>query len=402
MRRPTLYKTIRVKQIAPGFSMSTSADDLMIGITYLSGDFTGTLHLLALANGVNIKDLNNYELVQDPDVSGPLVLENSPTTITNFYKRSGFPEGNYYYALCDADKVYMRTNLYLFTAGENKPPEAVSEASAYSISPLSETYQAAVFISWVASPNATNYILAAVPNEALPITQSMFIENGQDEGGNYNAVYQFNFPVGDSNVYLQFTITAINAFGESEPFTVTSEDTACFPKNTQVPVVDGYKNIQDIKVGDLVIGAYGERNTVIGLQKVLVSNNKMFKINGTHITSDHHPHLGFDRKFYVVEDPEKTSAYKRKHLIYNGTKYVEKHLEGLSKERLHIFQIGQKLRSVTGSTELKTIEPIELPKGDWLYNLVVDGSHTYFADGYAVTGWPNENDFNYDTWKHRV
>lgn len=33
-----------------------------------------------------------------------------------------------------------------------------------------------------------------------------------------------------------------------------------------------------------------------------------------------------------------------------------------------------------------------------LYNLVIDGSHTYHVDGYAVTGWPKEDDFDYDVW----
>jgi hypothetical protein len=36
-----------------------------------------------------------------------------------------------------------------------------------------------------------------------------------------------------------------------------------------------------------------------------------------------------------------------------------------------------------------------------LYNLVVGGSHTYHVDGYAVTGWPNEDDFDYDLWNLR-
>jgi len=31
-------------------------------------------------------------------------------------------------------------------------------------------------------------------------------------------------------------------------------------------------------------------------------------------------------------------------------------------------------------------------------NLVISGSHTYHVDGYAVTGWPREDDFNYDNW----
>ena len=42
-----------------------------------------------------------------------------------------------------------------------------------------------------------------------------------------------------------------------------------------------------------------------------------------------------------------------------------------------------------------------MPEDTQLYNLVVDGSHTYHVDGYAVTGWPSENDFDYDTWSRK-
>ena len=39
-----------------------------------------------------------------------------------------------------------------------------------------------------------------------------------------------------------------------------------------------------------------------------------------------------------------------------------------------------------------------MPSDTQLYNLVVGGSHTYHVDGYAVTGWPREDDFDYDRW----
>jgi hypothetical protein len=43
-------------------------------------------------------------------------------------------------------------------------------------------------------------------------------------------------------------------------------------------------------------------------------------------------------------------------------------------------------------------------QGHWpphtqLYNLVLGGSHTMRLDGYLVTGWPNEHDFDYDAWR---
>jgi len=34
-----------------------------------------------------------------------------------------------------------------------------------------------------------------------------------------------------------------------------------------------------------------------------------------------------------------------------------------------------------------------------LYNLILGGSHTYHVNGYLVTGWPQDVDFNYATWQ---
>ena len=44
------------------------------------------------------------------------------------------------------------------------------------------------------------------------------------------------------------------------------------------------------------------------------------------------------------------------------------------------------------------IEEVPMAFETKLYNLVTGGSHTYHADGYAVTGCPSEKDFDYDTW----
>jgi hypothetical protein len=48
-----------------------------------------------------------------------------------------------------------------------------------------------------------------------------------------------------------------------------------------------------------------------------------------------------------------------------------------------------------------SLETYSLPPDTQLYNLVVSGSHTYHVDGYAVTGFPREDDFDYDAWVPR-
>lgn len=58
------------------------------------------------------------------------------------------------------------------------------------------------------------------------------------------------------------------------------------------------KVIEDIKVGDEVLGAFGEVNVVLALHRPLLGTWKMCCINGEHNSSSHHPHVSVDKKFY--------------------------------------------------------------------------------------------------------
>jgi hypothetical protein len=74
-------------------------------------------------------------------------------------------------------------------------------------------------------------------------------------------------------------------------------------------------------------------------------------------------------------------------------------LHGLKKGRTQVMTLGLNLKTVEGSRVLETLEIYDLPPETQLYNLVVDGSHTYYVEGYAVTGWPREDDFDYENWE---
>jgi hypothetical protein len=73
-------------------------------------------------------------------------------------------------------------------------------------------------------------------------------------------------------------------------------------------------------------------------------------------------------------------------------------LDGLKPGRTQLLHVGIHLKTVGGGRIVYNIENYELPPETQLYNLVMGGSHTYHVDGYAVTGWPSEIDFDYDTW----
>ena len=71
---------------------------------------------------------------------------------------------------------------------------------------------------------------------------------------------------------------------------------------------------------------------------------------------------------------------------------------GLTTYRVKKLTVGVELVTQGGSKVVNSIEQYKLPPDTKLYNFVVGGSHTYIVNGYAVTGWPREDDFDYKTW----
>jgi hypothetical protein len=198
---------------------------------------------------------------------------------------------------------------------------------------------------------------------------------------------------------IEVTIRAINACGESAP---TTDSTApCFLAGAHVTMSDGTtKVIEDVAVGDIVVGAFGEHNEVIALHRPLLGSAMMCNINGEHSTTNHHPHISADKKFYCGEPGTvSTHTYGHTHEVINASGNRElRMLYGLAPERILRLTVGVNLKTIEGSRIVNTLEVYSMPPSTQLYNLVVGGSHTYHVDGYAVTGWPREDDFDYDAW----
>jgi hypothetical protein len=225
--------------------------------------------------------------------------------------------------------------------------------------------------------------------------------------------YTFQFPDGSDSIAVRisnelyhvyanaienYTITASNACGTSSTPRLWAP---CFLAGSLVQLANGQtKAIEDVRVGDIVMGAFGEENMVLALHRPVLGNNLMCKINGNHSTTNHHPHISVDKQFYC-NDPQKVdeSTYGQYHDVINafGT-ITPRYLHGLKKGRVQQLTTGIQLKTINGSRPVSTIETYSLPPETQLYNLVMGGSHTYHVDGYAVTGWPREDDFDYDMW----
>ena len=145
---------------------------------------------------------------------------------------------------------------------------------------------------------------------------------------------------------------------------------SCFIAGTKVTMADGTtKNIEDIKVGDIVKGHKGN-NEVIKLDPTLLGKRKLYSFNDNehYFFTSEHPFM--TEEGWKSIKPEKTKERDGIEL-YNQ-------LEGELK-------IGNKLVTEKGLIEIKEIKSKEIndPKMP-LYNFNVSNDNSYIADGYVV------------------
>ena len=251
-------------------------------------------------------------------------------------------------------------------------------------------------VSWDSVPQAISYTIDFLPGpDNFPTTDPVFPQS--TTGTTFS--FEYTTYVGAYVSGDRLRVTAILPCCKATP-TLSQEIFPCFLAGSLVHTTDGVKPIEDVQVGDLVVGAFGEINEVLALHRPLLGSAKMCKINGEHSTTNHHPHVSLDKKFYCGDpDLVSGSTYGKMHKVVDADgSVVERMLHGLKKERILKLHIGVELKTIEGSRTTESLEVYEMPADTQLYNLVVSGSHTYHVDGYAVTGWPREDDFDYDTW----
>ena len=251
--------------------------------------------------------------------------------------------------------------------------------------PFYGTYNYYYILKWDIFPGATEYTVTSSFGADVVV---------QDSPTSLTA----NIYTNNADNIRTFTVTVtVGGYSISD----SKNTQPCFLAGSLVQMGDGTtKVIEDVMVNDQVLGAFGEINTVLFLHRPKLGSAQMCKINNEHSTTNHHPHISADKKFYCG-DPARVSGstYGRFHLVINSvgdSKFMKLH--GLKKERIQKLTVGVDLKTVEGSRVVTTLEVYSMPPETQLYNLVVGGSHTYHVEGYAVTGWPREDDFNYDTW----
>lgn len=163
-------------------------------------------------------------------------------------------------------------------------------------------------------------------------------------------------------------------------------DKCCFRAGTKVLMADGsVRPIESLRVGDRVRGRGGRINTVLGVERTRLGRRRLWSINGSRpfVTAEH-PFLGPDG--WRAIDPGATA-------LENPLLPVRPLARGDRLLRL----VDASGPACAGGLALATVaEPVEevvevlsllaavysedLP----LFNLRLDGDHTYVADGWLV------------------
>ena len=149
----------------------------------------------------------------------------------------------------------------------------------------------------------------------------------------------------------------------------------CFRAGTKVIIGDGsLKLIEDVEVGEELVGKDGMINNVVDLHRPLLGSHdniipsplRMTSINsGGYDASE--DHMFFTTDGWKTPNPEKCKIIHKKVLEQEGI------------EDIQALQIGDRIHSVPagGTVEVESIEFKEDDSDLQLYNFVLTGNHTY-------------------------
>mgnify|MGYP002713107417 CR=1 FL=1 len=174
---------------------------------------------------------------------------------------------------------------------------------------------------------------------------------------------------------------------------------SCFAAGQKVTMADGtYKFIEDVEVGDLVLDAYGNPAPVLYLDQPPRGDRILWLLNGTLLFTSEHPIVNGDRDGFLVLsradwDREKIGTQT---LLAGDGNEVKLAYPGVTPgvTKLEQLATGATIATRNGKSPVRSIGATKY-RPETLYNLVVGGSHTFYVNGIAVSGWSRDDDFDY-------
>lgn len=172
-------------------------------------------------------------------------------------------------------------------------------------------------------------------------------------------MYLYNFHTDGNNTYV------------ADNFIVHNKGSGgCFVEGTQITMADGsIKLIENVNIGDMLIGKDGQHNTVLEYLRPMLGNRTLIAFNGgVPFITDDHPVLMKDGSWKSV-DPDATLS-----------RYVK-----LTDRNIGQLIVGDIIATPDGmGFEVTSIEHHQDREDLQLYNFSLDGNHTYVANNLVV------------------
>lgn len=156
-------------------------------------------------------------------------------------------------------------------------------------------------------------------------------------------------------------------YNTSEFENVARRAAGCFDPDALVTMADGSKKrIVEVRVGDKVLSGYGMINTVIDIHTPLIETRKMCAFNDSWaFVSDEHPIL--TNKGWATFNAESI------------------HMEFEFIGKVGQIEIGDQVKMADGSWQtVESIRRYDRPENFMVYNLMLDGDHTYIVEDVVV------------------
>lgn len=177
----------------------------------------------------------------------------------------------------------------------------------------------------------------------------------------------------------------------------------CFPGNALVTMADGtQKRIDQIKIGDVVDGGYGYKNTVQMFHVIRIGKYPLYIINGRHRTTGEHKHWTTDGWAVIDLNTGTSPTTLLMNVDNEGTKELRRNTKLEHTPTLQL-KVGMTLLTTDGEELIESIEiDSSFGERELVYTLVTDGSHTHIvSDNIIVGAWVRDVDFDFSTWTPR-
>ncbi len=182
---------------------------------------------------------------------------------------------------------------------------------------------------------------------------------------------------------LVATSVTVNFDLDQPVLKVAQADSSCFTGDTRILMADGSeKPIRQVRVGDLIMGPGGRANRVIEVERPVLGERLLYSINGgPHFVTAEHPLM--TATGWKAIDPAATAAESPDLVVGAlalGDCLTTLRPAGAPSTAGNLALAGLVLeKTVLRGLDARAADP-QTP----LFNLLLDGDHAYFADGYLV------------------